>query len=35
MAPPALPDEREAALRQAFDDTMGDPGFLTETGAMD
>jgi tripartite-type tricarboxylate transporter receptor subunit TctC len=28
MAPPGIPDERKAALRQAFDDTMRDPEFL-------
>jgi hypothetical protein len=33
MAPPGLPDDRKAALRQAFDDTMRDPGFLAETKA--
>jgi len=31
MAPPGLPDDRKAALRQAFDDMMRDPGFLAET----
>jgi tripartite-type tricarboxylate transporter receptor subunit TctC len=31
MAPPGLPDDRKAALRQAFDDTMRDPGFIAET----
>jgi tripartite-type tricarboxylate transporter receptor subunit TctC len=31
MAPPGLPDDRKAALRQAFDDTMRDPEFLAET----
>jgi hypothetical protein len=31
MAPPGLPEDRKAALRQAFDDTMRDPGFLAET----
>jgi hypothetical protein len=31
MAPPGLPDDRKAALRQAFDDTMRDPRFLAET----
>jgi tripartite-type tricarboxylate transporter receptor subunit TctC len=30
MAPPGIPDERKAALRQAFDDTMRDPEFLAE-----
>jgi tripartite-type tricarboxylate transporter receptor subunit TctC len=29
-APPAIPPERAAALRQAFDDTMKDPAFLDE-----
>jgi tripartite-type tricarboxylate transporter receptor subunit TctC len=31
IAPPDLPEDRKAALRQAFDDTMRDPGFLAET----
>jgi len=31
MPPPDLPDDRKAALHQAFDDTMRDPGFLAET----
>jgi len=31
VAPPGLPEDREAALRQAFDDTMRDPRFLAET----
>jgi tripartite-type tricarboxylate transporter receptor subunit TctC len=31
MAPPGLPDDRKAALRKAFDDTMRDPGFIAET----
>ena len=31
MAPPGLPEDRKAALRQAFDDTMRDPEFLAET----
>ena len=30
MAPPNLPDDRRAALRQAFDNTMKDPEFLAE-----
>ena len=30
MAPPGLPDDRKAALRKAFDDTMRDPGFIAE-----
>ena len=29
-APPGLPDDRRAALRKAFDDTMKDPEFLAE-----
>jgi len=33
MAPPGLPDERKAALRKAFDDTMKDPEFLAEAKA--
>jgi tripartite-type tricarboxylate transporter receptor subunit TctC len=33
MAPPGLPEDRKAALRQAFDDTMRDPGFLAETAS--
>ena len=32
MAPPGLPEDRKAALRQAFDDTMRDPGFIAENG---
>ena len=31
IAPPGLPEDRKTALRQAFDDTMRDPGFLAET----
>ena len=30
LAPPGLPPERLAMLRQAFDDTMGDPKFLAD-----
>jgi tripartite-type tricarboxylate transporter receptor subunit TctC len=30
VAPPAVPEDRIAALRQAFDDTMKDPEFLAE-----
>ena len=30
LAPPAIPADRAAALRQAFDDTMKDPAFLDE-----
>ena len=30
LAPPALPSDRKAALRKAFDDTMNDPEFLDE-----
>ena len=33
MAPPGLPDDRKAALRKAFDDTMRDPEFLAEAKA--
>ena len=33
MAPPALPDDRKAALRAAFDATMKDPEFLAEAKA--
>ncbi|HEX9465576.1 MAG TPA: tripartite tricarboxylate transporter substrate-binding protein [Alphaproteobacteria bacterium] len=29
-APPGLPDDRKAALRKAFDDTMQDPGYRAE-----
>jgi tripartite-type tricarboxylate transporter receptor subunit TctC len=29
-APPGIPDDRKAALRKAFDDTMKDPEFLAE-----
>ena len=30
VAPPGIPADRTAALRQAFDDTMKDPAFLAE-----
>src|SRR5262249_44803231 len=30
LAPPGIPEERKAALRQAFDATMKDPAFLAE-----
>ncbi|HTS40269.1 MAG TPA: tripartite tricarboxylate transporter substrate-binding protein [Xanthobacteraceae bacterium] len=30
MAPPGIPDDRKAALRKAFDDTMKDAEFLAE-----
>ena len=30
LAPPGIPADRAAALRQAFDDTMKDPAFLEE-----
>jgi tripartite-type tricarboxylate transporter receptor subunit TctC len=30
MAPPGIPDNRKAALRKAFDDTMRDPEFVAE-----
>ena len=32
-APPGIPDDRKAALRKAFDDTMSDPEFLAEAKA--
>jgi tripartite-type tricarboxylate transporter receptor subunit TctC len=31
VAPPGIPEGQKAALRRAFDDTMRDPGFLSET----
>src|SRR5262249_28095760 len=31
MAPPGIPEDRKVALRQAFDATMHDPGFIAET----
>jgi hypothetical protein len=34
MAPPAVPADRVAALRRAFDATMADPAFLKEAEAM-
>jgi tripartite-type tricarboxylate transporter receptor subunit TctC len=33
MAPPAIPADRQAALRKAFADTMADPEFLAEAKA--
>jgi tripartite-type tricarboxylate transporter receptor subunit TctC len=30
LAPPGIPDDRKAALRQAFNDTMKDPAFLAD-----
>ena len=30
-APPGIPEDRKAALRKAFDDTMKDPEFVAET----
>jgi len=30
VAPPGIPEDRAAALRQAFDDTMKDPAFLAD-----
>jgi tripartite-type tricarboxylate transporter receptor subunit TctC len=30
LAPPGLPEERVAALRRAFDETMKDPEFIEE-----
>jgi tripartite-type tricarboxylate transporter receptor subunit TctC len=35
FAPPELPGDRKAALRQAFDATMRDPEFLAEAGRLD
>jgi hypothetical protein len=32
-APPGIPEDRKAALRKAFDDTMRDPEFLAEMKA--
>ena len=34
-APPGVPKDRLAALRQAFDDTMKDPDFLAEAAKID
>src|SRR5262245_21867770 len=34
LAPPGLPADRTAILRQAFMDTMKDPGFLSESEKM-
>jgi tripartite-type tricarboxylate transporter receptor subunit TctC len=30
LAPPGIPDDRKAALRKAFDETMRDPAFLAD-----
>lgn len=35
LAPPGIPDDRKAALRQAFDATMKDPEFLDEAAKID
>jgi tripartite-type tricarboxylate transporter receptor subunit TctC len=35
MAPPGIPDDRKAALRKAFDDTMKDKEFLDEAAKID
>ena len=35
MAPPGIPDDRKAALRQAFDVTMKDAEFLNEAAKID
>jgi tripartite-type tricarboxylate transporter receptor subunit TctC len=35
FAPPELPSDRKAALRQAFDATMRDPEFMAEAGRLD
>jgi tripartite-type tricarboxylate transporter receptor subunit TctC len=32
LAPPGIPDDRKAALRQAFNETMQDPAFLADAG---
>jgi tripartite-type tricarboxylate transporter receptor subunit TctC len=34
LAPPGVPADRTATLRQAFMDTMKDPGFLGESEKM-
>jgi tripartite-type tricarboxylate transporter receptor subunit TctC len=34
LAPPGIPDDRKAALRSAFDDTMKDPEFLQEAAKI-
>ena len=30
LAPPGIPDDRKAALRQGFNETMKDPAFLAD-----
>ena len=35
MAPPGIPEDRKATLRQAFDATMKDPEFLAEAAKID
>ena len=35
FAPPELPEDRKAALRNAFDATMKDPKFLADAGKLD
>jgi tripartite-type tricarboxylate transporter receptor subunit TctC len=35
FAPPGIPEDRKAALRQAFDETMKDPEFLQEAAKLD
>jgi len=35
FAPPGIPDDRKAALRKAFDDTMKDQAFLEEAAKLD
>ena len=34
LAPPGVPEDRKAALRKAFDETMRDPAFLEETAKL-
>jgi tripartite-type tricarboxylate transporter receptor subunit TctC len=35
FGPPRIPDDRKAALRRAFDETMKDPAFLEEAARLD
>jgi len=34
VAPPGVPADRIALLRQAFDDTMKDPSFVVDAGQL-
>ena len=34
LAPPGIPEDRKAALRQAFDETMKDPAFLEDAAKL-